>query len=325
MAPHRQSPLSFIPSPPINGFHLGPVFIHFYGLMYVIGITLAVIIAQRRIKKLGGDPSLIGDIALWAVPAGIIGGRIYFDITTPMDIPHVWYGPFAIWTGGLGIWGGVALGGLVGAWRIRRAGGKVSLYAEAIAPALLVAQAIGRIGNYFNKELFGAPTKLPWGLIIPYAYRPPGYHQFRTFDPTFLYELIWDLALAAFLVWLGNHRSIKPPGTFALYVAGYSGFRIYEESVRIDSSEYFFGFRLNLYVAIVLTIFGLVWFVLAQRNGRTVEEVAAASRSGSLRVAGAGEIPEGAGEGGNATDEEAAQGDDGADVQSDGAVAGERN
>jgi prolipoprotein diacylglyceryl transferase len=289
MAPHHPIPLSFIPSPTINGFHVGPLFIHFYGLMYVIGITLAVIIAQRRIKKMGGDPGLIGDIALWAVPAGIIGGRIYFDITTPSQIfPHTWYGPLAVWDGGLGIWGGVALGGLVGAWRVRRAGAKVALYADAIAPALLVAQAIGRIGNYFNKELFGAPSKLPWSLVIPLHYRPPGYTQFRTFDPTFLYELIWDLALAAFLVWLGSRRSIKPPGLFALYVTGYSAFRIYEESVRIDNSEHFLGFRLNFYVALLLTITGIIWFVLSQRNGRTVAELASASGDDSP----SGDLPE---------------------------------
>ena len=218
----------------------------------------------------------MGDVALWSVPAGIIGGRIYFDITTPADIPHVWYGPFAIWTGGLGIWGGVAAGGLVGAWRVRRAGGRMALYADAVAPALLVAQAIGRIGNYFNKELFGAPTTLPWGLLIPAQYRPAGYTQFRTFEPTFLYELLWDLALAAFLVWLGNHRKIRPPGLFALYVTGYSAFRIYEESVRIDSSEHFLGLRLNFFVATVLTVAGIVWFVLSQRRGQPAEPLPAA-------------------------------------------------
>jgi prolipoprotein diacylglyceryl transferase len=281
MAPHRRLPLSFIPSPSINGFHLGPLFIHFYGLMYVIGITLAVIISQRRIKKVGGDPGLIGDIALWAVPAGIIGGRIYFDITTPSDIPHVWYGPFAIWSGGLGIWGGVAAGALVGAWRVRRAGASVALYADAVAPALLVAQAIGRIGNYFNKELFGAPSKLPWALSIPLQYRPAGYTQYRTFDPTFLYELIWDLLLAAFLVWLGNHRRIRPPGLFALYVTGYSAFRIYEESLRIDSSEHFLGLRLNFYVATVLTVAGIAWFVWSQRRGQTAGALAAADGPGT--------------------------------------------
>jgi prolipoprotein diacylglyceryl transferase len=261
----------YIPSPPINSFHIGPLDIHFYALGYIIGITLAILITRRRWRAIGGDPDLVNDIALWVVPAGIIGGRIYFDITTPADIPHVWYGALAVWTGGLGIWGGVALATLVGAWRLRRAGITVGPFANAIAPALLVAQAVGRIGNYFNKELFGKPTTLPWGLQIPYTYRvqggiPAQDLHFATFQPTFLYELIWDLALAAFLVWLGHHATIKPWGLFALYVAGYSAFRIFEESVRIDSSVYILGLRLNLYIAVILTVTGLVWFVLAQRR-----------------------------------------------------------
>jgi prolipoprotein diacylglyceryl transferase len=261
----------YIPSPPINSFHIGPLDVHFYALGYIIGITLAILITRRRWRALGGDPDVVNDIALWVVPAGIIGGRIYFDITTPADIPHVWYGVFAVWTGGLGIWGGVALATVVGVWRLHRLGITAGPFANAIAPALLVAQAIGRIGNYFNKELFGKPTTLPWGLEIPYQYRvqggiPAQDLRFATFQPTFLYELIWDLALAAFLVWLGHRARFKPWGLFALYVAGYSAFRIFEESVRIDSSEYFFGLRLNMYVAIIMTVTGLVWFVLAQRR-----------------------------------------------------------
>jgi prolipoprotein diacylglyceryl transferase len=266
MAPHPRIPLSFIPSPASNGFHIGPLFIHYYGLMYVIGIALAIVITQRRVRQAGGDASLVGDIALWAVPAGIIGGRIYFDITTPNQIPHVWYGVFAVWSGGLGVWGGIAAGALVGAWRVRRAGASFALFADAVAPALLVAQAVGRIGNYFNKELFGGPTTLPWGLDIPYAFRPLGYKQFHTFQPTFLYEIIWDLLLAAVLIWLGHHRKIRPPGLFALYVAGYSAFRIFEESLRIDNSEHFLGLRLNFYVASVLTVAGIAWFVISQRR-----------------------------------------------------------
>jgi prolipoprotein diacylglyceryl transferase len=261
----------YIPSPPINSFHIGPLDVHFYALGYIIGITLAILITRRRWRALGGNPDVVNDIALWVVPAGIIGGRIYFDITTPDDIPHVWYGVFAVWTGGLGIWGGVALATVVGAWRLRRLGITVGPFANAVAPALLVAQAVGRVGNYFNKELFGKPTTLPWGLEIPYQDRvlqgiPARYLGFSTFQPTFLYELIWDLALAALLVWLGHHRKIKPWGLFALYVAGYSAFRIFEESVRIDSSEYFFGLRLNMYIAIAGTIGGLIWFALAQRR-----------------------------------------------------------
>jgi prolipoprotein diacylglyceryl transferase len=136
---------------------------------------------------------------------------------------------------------------------------------DAIAPALLVAQAVGRIGNYFNQELFGKPTSLPWGLQIDPQFRPPGYTGFPTFQPTFLYELIFDLALAGLLVWLGRGR-VRPPGLFALYVTGYSAFRIFEETLRIDSSEHFLGLRLNFFIASLLTLAGIVWFVLSQRR-----------------------------------------------------------
>jgi prolipoprotein diacylglyceryl transferase len=264
-------PLSFIPSPPINGFHLGPLDLHFYGLMYVVGIALAIYITRRRWAAAGGNADLVYDIALWVVPAGILGGRIYFDLTTPAQIPHVWYGVLAIWDGGLGIWGGVAAGALVGVWRVRRAGASAGQFANAIAPALLVAQAIGRIGNYFNQELFGKPSGLPWALKIDYAARltqqiPAADLKYSTFQPSFLYELIFDLAWAAVLVWLGHHRRIRPWGLFALYVAGYSGYRIFEETIRIDYSQYFLGLRLNLFVAVAMTLVGLAWFGLAQRE-----------------------------------------------------------
>jgi len=137
---------------------------------------------------------------------------------------------------------------------------------DAAAPALLVGQAVGRIGNYFNQELFGGPTNLPWALQISPAHRPAGYAAFATFQPTFLYELIWNLCLAAALVWLGHHRRIRPPGLFALYVAGYSAFRIFEESLRVDPAHYYLGLRLNFYVAALLCLGGLVWFVASQRR-----------------------------------------------------------
>ena len=141
----------------MNGFHISAAFIHFYGLMYVIGIALAVIITRRRWAARGGNPALVADVATWAVPAGIIGARIYFDLTTPADIPHHWWGVFAVWSGGLGVWGGIAAGALAGAWRVRRTGASVTLFMDAIAPALLVAQAVGRLGNYFNQELLASP------------------------------------------------------------------------------------------------------------------------------------------------------------------------
>ena len=292
---------AYIPSPSINSFNIGPLVIHFYALMYLVGIAAAVIITRRRWRAVGGDPDIVGDVALWSVPAGIIGGRIYFDITTPMDIPHVWYGVFAVWDGGLGIWGGIFVAALVGLWRLRKHGVNGALFMDAVAPALLVAQGIGRIGNYFNKELFGRPTSLPWGLEIPYQYRvsggiPAADLHFSTFQPTFLYELIFDFAWAAVLIWLGHHRNIKPPGLFALYVFGYSAYRIFEESLRIDSSVYIFGLRLNMYIASVLAVIGAVWFYRSQR--RAAPPVTAVAPAGADAgpaavvgaVAGAGEL-----------------------------------
>jgi prolipoprotein diacylglyceryl transferase len=150
---------------------------------------------------------------------------------------------------------------------------------DCAAPAILVAQAIGRIGNYFNQELFGGPTSLPWGLQIDPANRPAAYAQFTTFHPTFLYELIWNLALAGALVVLGHRRRIRPPGLFALYVAGYSAFRIFEETLRVDPAHHFLGVRLNLYVAVVVMLAGLAWFVRTQRGGPAAGDARPAASS----------------------------------------------
>lgn len=156
---------------------------------------------------------------------------------------------------------------------------------DAAAPGLLVAQAIGRIGNYFNQELFGGPTNVPWGLEVDAPYRPAGYGAYTTFHPTFLYELLWNLTLAGALIWLGRRRSIRAPGLFALYVAGYSAFRIVEELMRIDPAHRLLGLRLNLYVAAALTIGGVVWFVSTQRPGWLTTR---ASRRGAPLLATAG-------------------------------------
>jgi prolipoprotein diacylglyceryl transferase len=169
----------------------------------------------------------------------------------------------------LGIWGGIAGGTLVGILYARRRLGswpQVRRFADAAAPGLLVAQAIGRLGNYFNQELFGKPTSLPWGLEISPGHRPPGYTQFGTFQPTFLYEIIWNLGLAGILIWLGHRRRIRAPGIFALYVAGYSAFRMFEETLRIDYSNHFLGMRLNFWIAGALCLGGLLWFVAIQRG-----------------------------------------------------------
>jgi prolipoprotein diacylglyceryl transferase len=260
-----------IPSPHSNGFSLGPFFFHAYGIAYVFAVAAAILISRRRWAKAGGDPDLIYEVAMWGFPAGLIGGRIYFDITTPSQItPHKWYGVFEIWQGGLGIWGGIAGGAAGGLWILYRRldRDQIRRFMDVAAPGLLVAQAIGRIGNYFNQELFGKPTTLPWGLKIDLAHRPAGFERFATFQPTFLYEIIWNLALAGFLVWLGARRKIRAPGLFALYVAGYSAFRIFEETLRIDYSNHILGLRLNFWVAGLLCLFGLAWFVAIQKKWR---------------------------------------------------------
>jgi phosphatidylglycerol---prolipoprotein diacylglyceryl transferase len=265
--------LAFIPSPPVSGIHLGPLFVHAYGLMYVIGIGLAIYITARRWTTAGGDRALVCDVAVWAVPAGLVGARLYFDVTTPFDItPHAWWGPLAIWQGGLGVWGGIAAGAVTGTWRVRRAGADVGGFMNAVAPALLVAQAIGRVGNYFNQELFGKPSGLPWALEISPAARasagiPVADLKYATFQPSFLYEVIFDLALAALLVWLGRRGRIRPQGLFALYVTGYSAYRIFEETIRTDSSAYFLGLRLNFFTAVVMTAVGAAWFIVVQHRG----------------------------------------------------------
>ncbi|MGO9322791.1 MAG: prolipoprotein diacylglyceryl transferase [Solirubrobacteraceae bacterium] len=277
----------FLPSPSSNGLHLGPLFIHAYGLAYVVAVLAAVTITARRWQAVGGDRALVYDVALWGFPAGVIGGRLYFLATSWNEVPPHWWGPFAIWKGGLGIWGGIALGTLAGIWVLRRRGANVTLFMDAAAPALLVAQAIGRIGNYFNQELFGSPSTLPWALEISPAHRPAAYARFATFQPTFLYELIWNLLLAGALVWLGRRRSIRPPGLFALYVAGYSFARIGEELLRVDPAHHILGLRLNLYVASILCLVGLAWFARIQRGA----EVTAAGA-----VTPAGTAPEAEGE-----------------------------
>ncbi len=256
--------LGFIPSPPSNGFHLGPLFVHAYGLAYVVAVVAAVAITARRWQARGGQRALVEEVALWGFPAGLVGGRLYHLATSWNEVPDHWWGPFAIWKGGLGIWGGIAGGVLGGLWVLHRRRADIPAFLDAAAPGLLVAQAIGRVGNYFNQELFGGPTTLPWGLEIDAAHRPDAYAQYATFHPTFLYELLWNLLLAGALVWLGRKRNIRAPGLFALYVAGYSLGRIGEELLRVDPAHHVLGLRLNFFVATVLFLVGLAWFVRVQ-------------------------------------------------------------
>ena len=257
--------LASIPSPEGGEFAVGPLQFHVYGLSYALAIFVAGWITVKRWEARGGDRELVYDVILWAIPAGIIGARIYFIITSSSEVPSEWWGPFAIWEGGLGSWGGFAAGVGAAIWRLTRAGVSVASALDAAAPAILVAHAIGRVGgNYVNQELFGKPSDLPWAVEISPANRPEGFEQYTTFQPTFFYEAIWDLALAGFLVWLERHREIRPPGLFALYVTGYSAFRIFEEYLRVDPSHYILGLRLNFFVSIVFATGGAIWFAWTQ-------------------------------------------------------------
>jgi phosphatidylglycerol---prolipoprotein diacylglyceryl transferase len=253
--------LASIPSPHSGVVDLGPLHIHMYGLMLLLAIAACIALTGWRWTRLGGDWDLVIRVAVWGVAFGIVGARAYHDITSWNEVPHHWWGFLAVWQGGLGIWGGVLFGVLAGAFVIRRAGQSVSLMMDAVAPGLLVAQGIGRWGNWFNQELFGKPTKLPWGLKIDLQHRPPQYAASTTFHPTFLYEFVYDLGLAAVLIWIGSRFRIKAPGLFALYVSVYCVGRMLEEQLRVDPSKHFLGERLNFWVALVVFVCSTAFFV----------------------------------------------------------------
>jgi prolipoprotein diacylglyceryl transferase len=267
-----------IPSPSEGVWHVGPFPIRAYALCIIAGIVAAVWIGERRWVARGGRPGQIGDVAIWAVPFGIVGGRLYHVITDYGNYFGDGKEPITalyIWQGGLGIWGAIALGAL-GAWiGGRRAGIKFLPMADALAPGILVAQAIGRWGNWFNQELFGKPTDLPWALEIPdVANRPAGYEQFTTFHPTFLYECLWNLAVAALIVWADRRFRLGHGRVFALYVAGYCAGRGWIEYLRIDpvQGDDVFGLRLNVWTSIVLFLLAAAYFVWSSRRHPGREE-----------------------------------------------------
>lgn len=258
-----------IPSPSQGVWYLGPFPLRAYALAILLGIVAAVILTRRRWVERGGIADDVLEIVFWAVPFGIVGGRIYHVISSPDKYfgagGHPWKA-FAIWEGGLGIWGAIALGG-VGAWiGCRRQGVRLPAFADAVAPGLLVAQAIGRLGNWFNQELFGGSTTLPWGLQIDDAHLPAGYPSGTLFHPTFLYELVWNLAAAAVLIWLDRRFKLGHGRVFALYVMLYTSGRLWIELMRIDPAHTIGGFRLNVWTSIVVGLGALVAFVVVSRR-----------------------------------------------------------
>ena len=261
-----------IPSPPGNSLRVGPVELRAYGLMIALGVVVAVLITQRRWRARGGNPDDITAIAVWAVPAGLVGARLYHVITDISRFEGRWWHIVAIWEGGLGIPGGIAAGVLAGVVVARRRGLPVPDLLDTVAPALPVAQAIGRLGNWFNQELFGRPTDLPWALRIDPAHRPDGFAGQATYHPTFLYEAIWNLALAGVLVWVERRWHPRSGQLFAGYVAGYAAGRLWVESLRIDPASELLGIRVNLWVSAVVLVAAVIVIVVRHRGGRARAE-----------------------------------------------------
>jgi len=257
--------LGYIPSPHTGVVDLGPVQLHMYGLTLLVAILACIGLTGRRWVAQGGEWDLVTRVAVWGVAFGVIGARAYHDVTSWNEVPTPkWQGIFEVWKGGLGVWGGILLGTLVGAMIVRRAGASVSLFMDAVAPGLLLAQGIGRIGNWWNQELYGKPTKLPWALKIDPEHRPIQYLDRATYHPTFLYELIWNLIGVGVLLFVSKRFRIKPPALFALYVAWYTFGRFFEELLRIDPAHHIAGLRFNAWVSIIVFVLSVVWFWWAQ-------------------------------------------------------------
>lgn len=273
IAPPPAPPAS-IPSPSRSTWHLGPLSLRAYALCILAGVLIAVWWTSRRYRARGGDGDTVLDAAMLGVPVGILGARLYHVITSP----GAYFGPggdpvriVQIWRGGLGIWGGVAAGLAAAAWLMRRRGLRLAPLTDAVAPALLVAQAVGRVGNWFNQELFGAPTTLPWGLEIDDAHLPDGCAPGTLFHPTFLYEALWNLAGAALLVLL-ERRLRRRDGAVGgrliwAYLMVYTAGRAWIEHLRVDEAAIVLGLRLNEWTAMIVFLVGLVGFVAAGRRG----------------------------------------------------------
>ncbi|MYH76540.1 MAG: prolipoprotein diacylglyceryl transferase [Acidimicrobiaceae bacterium] len=274
--------MASIPSPPRNGLSLGPLDLRAYGVMIALGVVAAVWLSRRRWEARGGDPDQISRIALWAVPAGLIGARLYHVITDWKKFQSAgWLEVFAIWNGGLGIPGGMAAGILVGVWMARRQHMNQGEVIAAVVPGLPLAQAIGRLGNWFNQELFGSPTDLPWGLEIDAAHRPAQYLDVATFHPTFLYEAVWNLLLCGLLVIIDRRRvrravpalvtdprRVSRPGSLlAVYTLGYGLGRLWIEAVRIDPASLLLGVRVNIWMSLVLIVASALYLLWVRGRG----------------------------------------------------------
>jgi prolipoprotein diacylglyceryl transferase len=264
--------LASIPSPARGVWHLGPLPVRAYAFCIIAGIVAAVWLTQRRWSARGGHEDDAAAIATWAVPFGIIGARLYHLATDPELYFTAGRQPVRalyIWDGGLGIWGAVALGA-VGAWiACRRRGIRLAAFADAAAPGVVLAQAIGRLGNYFNQELYGRPTHLPWGLLIDAAHRPAATPGIGVYQPTFLYELLWDLGVMVFLLAVDRRWRLDHGRLFALYVAAYTVGRGWIEALRDDHANRIAGLRVNDWVSIIVFATAVAYLLISRRRPPT--------------------------------------------------------
>jgi prolipoprotein diacylglyceryl transferase len=260
------TPLAFIPPPPANGVQIGPLFLHFYGLCIAIGVLAAFWLANRRWVQAGGKPGELERAGIWAVAAGFLGGRLGYVVTHTGDFHGRWWEVLYIWQGGLALYGGLTLGILTGLWVARRQGLPVLRALDAAIPAIPLAQAFGRWGNYFNQELFGTPTTVPWALEVDPEHRPERYAEFATFHPTFLYESLYNLLVVAVLIWVGARRRLRPGSLALLYLILYGAGRFLLELLRTDTTYRLFGLSRNAYVSLALVVGGSVWLALRERR-----------------------------------------------------------
>ncbi len=253
------SVVASIPSPSANGISLGPLDLRAYGFLIALGVLAGVWLAGRRLAEFGLNPEIIPNMALFVLPAAIIGARAYFVLTNWGRFSDDLGAAFRIWEGGLGIPGGVALGMVVGVWYLRRHDIPLPPVFTAVALGLPLGQIIGRWGNWFNQELYGRPTDLPWGLEIDEAHRLAGYENFELFHPTFAYEIIWNIGLLGFLLWIDRRNVLKPGGLFAVYLIGYGIGRTLIETLRIDPVNSFLGIRLHIWAMVVFMVAAAVY------------------------------------------------------------------
>ena len=261
------------PTPSVSALEIGPFTVHFYALCIITGIAVAIWFGDKRFRaKTVHGESVVAEVAITAVPAGIIGGRIYHVISSPAAYFGTNGQPidaFKIWEGGLGIWGAISIGLFAAFLRYRMLQKKLdlpsfSVFADSLAPGILFAQAIGRFGNWFNGELFGRPLDTWWSLQVPLQYRPDGYKQFESFHPTFLYEAIWCSLVAVALIYFG--KRLKPGQSFAAYVVAYCFGRLFIELIRIDAANTFAGVRVNVWVSMVVGVLCLAYFLRAAKE-----------------------------------------------------------